>query len=73
MKIETKFDPTNTVWVIFNGKATQFNINSIKTDSSLNTTQVQYFLNVGTKEDYKCKIFDEKECFATREDLINSL
>jgi hypothetical protein len=74
MKIETKFNPGDTIWNIENGKATQFPIETVQIECRINgALKIQYFINIGTQKDFKCKIVDEKNCFATREELIDSL
>lgn len=67
------FNPGELVWCLYDNKAKQVEIDSIKVDYGKNFLEIQYFLNVGTEKDYKCHIIDEKNCFETREELINSL
>jgi hypothetical protein len=74
MKIETKFFPGEIIWNIYNGKANKFTVEKVTTESRINgALEIQYYINIGTEKDYKPKIVDEKDCFATREELINSL
>jgi len=73
MTIDTKFNSNEKVWIINNGKAMEFPIISVKAETENSSIIISYFLNVGIEKDYKCKLVYEKECFHSREDLINSL
>ena len=77
--IETKFNRTDKVWVLHNGKAKEYPIHSIKIEiGSDDKVSVMYTLDTtpvieAIKASFDCKSFYEKECFATREKLIESL
>jgi hypothetical protein len=70
--IETKFNPEDKVWVIYEGKAKQAPVYDI--EIKLKTkTEIRYTVDLGTEKDRQFKFFDESQCFATREELIESL
>ena len=73
MIVETMFNPGDLVWCLYDNKAKQVEIDSIILYYRKNSLGIQCFVNVGTEKDYKCHIIDEKNCFQTREELINSL
>jgi hypothetical protein len=73
MKIETKFNPGDKVWVIHEGKALSFIIYIIKFEFTKNGQIIENYLNIGPENEAKFKIFEDRFCFTTREELINSL
>ena len=78
MTVNTKFEPNQKVWFIHNSKATERTIRKISIDLDQeirwNKTTHYFNENEGTENpEYKCLIVDENLCFATREELINSL
>lgn len=73
MKAETKFYVNDKVWIIDGLKAKEYPIHSIHVEFKKEDTKILVYLNVGTEEDYKCKIIEEKHCYSSREELINSL
>lgn len=73
MKAETKFEITAKVWALVDNKAKLAPISEIEIRVRSNKTSINYFLNVGTEERFDCKIVSEENCFASREELINSL
>ena len=74
MKAETKFNPLDEVWTIIENKAKKCPISDIevKFDSKKDIT-IRYYLNKGTKEDYKCTIVEENFLFKTKDELLKSL
>ncbi len=73
MIFETKYNIEDSVWVLINNKVRKFTISSIDVKQSGKSLEVRYYLNIGTKEDYKCHIVEEDKCFTTKEELIKSL
>jgi cell fate regulator YaaT (PSP1 superfamily) len=73
MKIETKFNPSNEVWVIYKSKAKKCEVHSIKVYINLDKVETIYFLNVGTKDNFKCEAFLASCLFKTRKELIDNL
>jgi len=73
MTIETKFNLKDKVWFIHDGKAKESLVHDIEGRARLDKVNIQYFVNIGTEADHKYKIIEEKDCFASREDLIASL
>lgn len=76
MIYETKFSLEETVFHLYEGKIRESVIDYIEVRDQMwsqREVKISYFVNVGTKQDYKCLILNEKECFSTRESLIESL
>lgn len=74
MKIETKFNVGDTFVAIKDGKATEMVVGSIHmyvANSTLSTDIVTYTAKTDTYE--SSNSYKEKECFKTKEELINSL
>lgn len=67
MKIETKFNIGDDVWMIANNKAEQVGIKSIVINVE-EFTKVEYFLSNGN-----CLAFSEERFFTTKEALLQSL
>jgi len=73
MKTETKFNVSDKVWTILDGKASEFPIDSIKVTFRKGLTGTDLYLNVNINGGYDCKIVEERHCFHSKEELINSL
>jgi hypothetical protein len=75
MKIETKYQPGDVVWTLVDNKARELIIGSIKVEIETDKTTIMVFMNKVTVPglDYKCHLTEEKFCFETRQELINSL
>lgn len=72
MVFETKFNLNDRVWTLYKGKADQYPITRIdvvqdRTDSKV---RIQYFLNVGTPENYDSTIVNEDVIFETQDELL---
>lgn len=70
--IETKFNKNDQVWVLDEKKARQLPINSIEIRIEEEVIVV-YYLNKGTKDDFKCLIVKESDCFQTLDELIDNI
>ncbi len=75
MKIETKFEPKDYVWLILDNKVIEVLIINIfiyveNTAFSYNIT-INYIVNI--KDNKKKNKFLESELFSTKQDLLNSL
>lgn len=73
MTFETKYNVDDKVWIYLDGKVREFPIQTIDIRISKKEIETKYYLNVGTKDDYKCHLISEDKCFATKEELIKSL
>jgi len=73
MKIETKFNEGQQVWVIIQSKARHLPITKIDITVDEGIANIQYYLNKGTKENYSPCIINEEFIFKTRDDLIKNL
>lgn len=74
MNIKTKYKPGDKVWVMIKNKPQYLIVNSISIIVSLNfNKEIGYYIN------YNCSLgclggnYEEKELFATKEDLKNYL
>ena len=70
--IETKFNVNDQVWVLDEKKARQLPIYSIEIRIEEEII-VGYYLNKGTKNDFKCLIIKENDCFITLDELIDNI
>lgn len=72
MKIETKYDPTDVVWIMINNKPTECVIYEVDPGKVMKTMSYQ---DVYTIEGYNGNSprFYERDIFRTKEELINSL
>lgn len=79
MKIETKFNVNDPVWVIHKNKAENTKIESIKVDTyKLGDVKIQYCVNVDPLRNesgyhFIPALYYENEMFTSKEELINSL
>lgn len=70
MKIETKYDIGQEVWVIDHNKPTKGIVGRIDTTHIVGLSQIIYYLNFGQNEPV---IRKERFLFPTKEELIKSL
>lgn len=76
MKIETKFGYFSTAYTMLDNKVYSFQVERINIDiypKSAGDKFSHLIFNVNYF-DYQCKhVFDERDCFATKEELLASL
>lgn len=72
MKVETKYDPGDAVWIMINNKPKECVIYEVMPGMVAKSMR---YLNKYTIEGYNgnSPIFYEKDIFKTKEELINSL
>jgi len=73
MTIETKYNVDDSIWFIYENKAKEAKISVVQATVRSNKIEIEYYVNVGTKENYKTEIVKENNCYYTREELINNL
>ena len=70
MKIETKYDIGQEVWVCIGGKPKKRKVGRIETNTIGNFQRLAYYIN---NEVHKPTIFHEHQLFPTKEELLKSL
>jgi hypothetical protein len=73
MNAITKLNVNDFAWSIVDGKAKEMQIKKIEVEFTGDKTEIQYFMNKGTDENYQCFLTHENYVFETRQDLIESL
>lgn len=71
MKIETKYDIGDEVWIMIYGECYQLRVVGIRITKLKNHKAIEYF--VSEDGDELSFTFDESEFFPTKEELLKSL
>ena len=67
MKIKTKFELDDKVWIINDNKPIRLSVTNIKIMARLNGTDISYGIWSGVETIYR----NEYECFSTKKELID--
>lgn len=74
MQITTKYNVDDKVWIIHEGKAMEVSIYKLSCELYTGKSiEINYTLEITPYPNVNMKLAKEKECFSSRQELIDSL